>query len=496
MAARPLSFRARLTVRWTAVFSCVLAAASVAIYLGIQSASYADLDRHLRTLAGTEVASAFDQPISPHVHEVPATVLAGGTFTEKLVQVFGVDGRLIVSSHGRAENPQLVPRAVIDAGLAGDAPVVTVRSGDVPVRVLALRNTHDGTDYVFVVGVVITELVSGLAYVKWLLAVVWLVSTAATAAVGFALASTALRPVRHITERAMHIAGADIRARLEAPTVDDEIGRMARSLNVLLERLQGALDANRRFAADAAHELRSPVTAMAGEIDVALRRERTAGDYRETLALVRDRLSSLSAVIGDLMLLVRAEEGRDTIARHELSLETLIESAVARLGPMARARGVTISTDGLAGLWTYGDAGLLGRAFDNLLENAIRYNREHGTVRIQATCTESAPEAWEPSVVTLRIIDTGSGIPAGDVERVFERFYRVDASRNRHTGGTGLGLAIVREILAVFQGSVRIESSSADGTTVAVNLPGRRHTPHQPQPDAGAVPALLKSAAH
>ncbi len=469
-----LSFRTRLTVRWTVVFSCILAAASVSIYLGIRAASYADLDRHLRTLAGTDVASAFDQPISPHVHEVPTTVVAGGTFTEKLVQVFGADGRLIVSSRGKAENPRLVGREVIAAGLAGEAPVVTVNGGGVPIRVVALKKSHEGVDYAFVVGVVIAEFVGSLTRIKWLLALVWLVSTAATAAVGFALASTALRPVRHITERAMHIAETDIRARLEPPTVDDEIGRMARSLNVLLERLHGALDANRRFAADAAHELRTPVTAMAGEIDVALRRERSPAEYKETLALVRGRLSSLSAVISDLMLLVRAQEGRETVARQELSVQSLIGKSVERLQPMARARGVDVAVHDVAGLWTYGDPGLLGRVFDNVIENAIRYNRDGGSVRIHAAFTDSAAKAWEPGRIVIRVTDTGAGIPDGEADRVFERFYRVDASRNRHTGGAGLGLAIAREVLAVFQGTIRIEGTSPHGTTVAIQLQGQR----------------------
>src|SRR5688572_32574603 len=119
-----LSFRTRLTVRWTAVFSCILAAASASIYAGIHSASYADLDRHLRTLAGTEVASAFDQPVSPHVHELPTTALAGGTFTEKLVQVFDASGAMVVASSGRARQLQFVGDDLIAAALRGEAPVV------------------------------------------------------------------------------------------------------------------------------------------------------------------------------------------------------------------------------------------------------------------------------------------------------------------------------------------------------------------------------------
>jgi two-component system, OmpR family, sensor kinase len=486
--SRPLSFRTRLTVRWTAVFSCVLAAASVAIFLGIRSASYAELDRHLRTLAGTEVASAFDQPVSPHVHELPTTALVGGRFTEKVVQIFDRSGRVVVSTRGQAAAPLVAPE-VIAATLAGSAPVATIDAAGVPMRVVGLRKTHEGREYAFIVGVVIADFLAGLTRVKWLLALVWLVSAIATAAVGFALASTALRPVRHITQRALEIAQTGGRARLEPPTVQDEIGTMTRALNVLLERLHHALDANRRFAADAAHELRSPVTAMTGEIDVALRRDRTAGEYRDTLEVVRDRLTSLSSIISDLMVLVRAQESRDTVARHELSLHSVVQGSLMRLDSTATARRVSLTARDLEGFWIYGDAGLLGRVFDNVVENAIRYTQEGGAVRIDAIFTDAATGAWQAGQVTVRVSDDGPGIPAGDVERVFDRFYRVDASRNRHTGGAGLGLAIAREVLAVFEGTIRIERTGPDGTTVAIQLPGRAGSTDSPPERLDSVAA-------
>ncbi len=490
-----LSFRTRLTVRWTAVFGCVLAAASVLIYVGIRTQSYVDLDRHLRTLAGTEVASAFDRPISPHVHDLPTTALTGGTFTEKLVQVFDASGRLVVASDGRGQDAQVVDPELIAAAFSGDAPVTTVDVDGVPIRVVVLHTVHDGTAYAFAVGVVITDFLASLNRVKGLLIAVWVVGLLATAAVGFALASTALLPVRHITQRAMDIARANLDARLETPVVDDEIGAMARSLNTLLERLHAALDVNRRFAADAAHELRSPITAMAGEIDVALRRDRTTAEYQETLRLVRDRLSALSSVISDLMLLVRSQEGRDIVKRQELALESLVGSSIARLRSVALSRGVTISTGDLGGLSTYGEPGLLGRVFDNVLENAIRYNREHGTVSITGSFTDSAAGSWEAGRIVVRVTDSGPGIPDGETDRVFDRFYRVDTSRTRHTGGAGLGLAIAREVLALFHGTIRVEHTSAQGTSIAIDLPGSAEADTSSAPATRAVPGTAAAAA-
>jgi two-component system OmpR family sensor kinase len=470
---QPLSFRARLTLRWTVVFSCILAAASAAIDAGVRAASYEGLDRQLRTLAATEITSTIDGPTPfPHIHDLPETALAGGTFTEKLVQVYDADAELLIASPGRARRTRLATPTDIAAALGGDAPVTTIDVEGVPVRVVVLRTTFDGRVYAIAVGVVMSEMLASLTRLNWLLAIVWAVSTVVTAAVGFRLASTALRPVHRITERALEIAGTNLGARLEPPSVNDEIGVMTNSLNTLIDRLHGALEANRRFAADAAHELRGPVTAMAGEIEVALRRERTAEDYKETLARVQSRLASLSSLIGDLMLLVRSQESRTAIPTQDVPLAGLVEAAIGRLGGLAQSRGVSIRVERLDGVIVRGESGLLGRVFDNILDNAIRYNREHGQVRISAVAAAPASGGAPEPTVTIEVYDTGVGIPEGERERVFNRFHRVDVSRNRHTGGTGLGLAIAREVLALFHGSIRVSRSSAQGTVIEVQLPG------------------------
>lgn len=472
---RPLTFRSRLTLQWTLLFSALLALAEVAIFSGIAATIYADLDKNLRTLAGTEVTSAVDGPWSPpHVHELPVTAFGGGAFTQKFVQILDENGRLVAAEPPDALTMSLAgPRELAEAR-AGGAPVATREVAGVPLRVVVLRTAAEDRLYTVAVGVDISNLLAGLGRVRWSLAGVWLVSTLATAAIGFALASTALSPVRRITRRAIEIASGDVRQRLETPAPEGDLGQMTMALNGLIERLHVALDANRRFAADAAHELRSPVTAMAGEIEVALRRERSADEYREALQIVQERLVTLSSLTDDLILLVRAQEGATRIQPAELHLAALIDRSVAKYQPLARARGITIRRSPAAGLLVYGEPGLLGRVFDNVLENAIRYNCDQGDVEIVASFTEAEGQGWTPGVVTVSVRDTGAGIPPDEHEKVFERFHRVDQSRTRHTGGTGLGLAIAREVLALFRGTIRVAASSDKGTAVDMELPGRR----------------------
>lgn len=247
-------------------------------------------------------------------------------------------------------------------------------------------------------------------------------------------------------------------------------------LNSMLDRLQAAVEANRRFAADASHELRGPLTAVVGEIDVTLRHPRAADEYLETLRRVRARIDELTALTGDLMLLVRAQERAHDIVRREIALEALVDESFQRLAAAAGRRGITLRQEGTASVRVYAEPALFARVIDNVLANAVHYNRDGGEVVV--TADVEMPEAsdgdWVVSEACIRVRDTGSGIPAGERERVFDRFYRLDQSRARHTGGSGLGLAICREVLALHGGSIAIESSSTDGTTVAIRLAGQR----------------------
>jgi two-component system OmpR family sensor kinase len=289
---------------------------------------------------------------------------------------------------------------------------------------------------------------------------------------GFTLASQALAPIHRITRRAAAIAQGQFAARLDEPTLQDEIGQMTKLLNEMLARLHGAIEANQRFAADASHELRSPLTAMLGEIDVTLKRDRSGAEYREALELLRTRLTELGGLTEDLMLLVRGQERRDT-AVFEVSVGDVLRIVAERNAPAARAAGVTICVQAPPDLKAYAEPRLLERVFDNLVQNAVQYSPSGSDVTVAARLATAAADAdWvaDEAVVTVR--DAGPGIPGDERDRVFERFYRLDPSRSRRTGGSGLGLAISREIVQLFKGTIRVAETDGPGTTVEVRLPG------------------------
>ena len=464
-----LSFRARLTLQWTAVFGLLLAAVGIAIYAGASTYLREDLDRQARTLARTEAASATDGGTGVHLHEPPIGSLRPEDLAPKFAQIFDADGQLVLESHEVGLGVGLIPPTAIADALRGAVPLFTVTVGERRARVDVVRAASAGRQYVVAVGLFTETDDRFLASLARLLVGVWIAGILATSALGHALSSRALRPIAVITSRAARIARGDFSVRLDPPTVDDEVGRMTRSLNDVLERLYASLDANRRFAAEASHELRGPVTAMAGEIDVTLKHPRDSGEYRDALALVRERLTGMVSIIEDLTVLVRAQEGSELLVQ-EAPLDPLLQASCARLHPLMHARRVRVDVDDVSPFVTYADARLLARVLDNVIENAVQYNRDGGLVTIRARYEEHGGD--QPSMVGISVSDTGPGIPAAERERVFDRFYRVDQSRARHTGGTGLGLAICRDVLTAMHGSIRVAASSPEGTTMDVRVPG------------------------
>lgn len=465
-----LSFRSRLTLRWLLAFGLVLALAHMAVYASAREFLQRDLDAQLRQLAGTELASAVDEPgTGVHLHEFPSSAHGAAEVADKFVQLIDASGRVLMQSPRLGAAPALLDGQALQRSLRGQPAVVVVTAGGRPGRMTGLV-TPGPERYVVAVGLFTDRLDATLAQLARLLLAVWVGGLALTGLVGFSLASRALEPIRRITERAGAIADGQFAARLDPPAVDDEIGRMTRLLNRMLDRLHGALESNRRFAADASHELRGPLTAIQGEVDVTLKRERTPEEYREALTVVRERLSVMHALTDDLMLLVRAQEQRlPRVA--EVRVADLLQRVSVQAGDAAAAHGVTVTVDADPNLVVYGEVGLLERVFDNLVRNGIQYNRVRGTVVITATVSPGHGE-WVNDEVVIDVTDSGTGIPPEERERVFERFYRLDASRSRRTGGAGLGLAISREIVQLFKGTIRVGDTSGTGTTVEVRLPG------------------------
>jgi heavy metal sensor kinase len=275
---------------------------------------------------------------------------------------------------------------------------------------------------------------------------------------GYFLAARALAPIDQITRTARRISAEDLSARLNLPATDDEVGRLAATLDDMLARLDDSFRRERQFTSDAAHELRTPLAAMQTILSVVRAQRRTSQDYEQALDDLSEESLRLRSLVEALLRLARGENQPATL-RETLDLSSLLPNVADSLRPLAEAKGLALTCSVPKGLTVSADVDSLIRLFVNLIDNAVKYT-ERGSVTISARANGA--------VVSVIVEDTGIGIPAEQLPRIFDRFYRVDASRS--TPGAGLGLTIAREIATAHGGTVEVDSAAGKGSTFTVNL--------------------------
>jgi len=281
---------------------------------------------------------------------------------------------------------------------------------------------------------------------------------------GFLLVRRSLAPVAAIAETASRIQAEDLSTRIAIADPGDELGRLGAVLNDLFDRLERSFAQQRQLIADTSHELRTPVTVIRSEAEVALSRERTPEEYRAALEIVRSESAHLTHLIEGVLTLARADARQIRIADEPFSLTAVVLESVRTAGTLARARSVELEprADGLMPM--RGDPELIRRMLLNLLDNAIKFSDAGGRVHVTAEANGSN--------YIVRVADSGRGIPETDQPKIFDRFYRADPARVRD--GQGLGLAIVRWIAEAHHGTVRLASSGPGGSVLEVTLPGAR----------------------
>ena len=280
---------------------------------------------------------------------------------------------------------------------------------------------------------------------------------------GYLLAARGLAPLASMADQARRITGSNLETRIRIGDAAEELTVLVTSFNELLSRLDQSFESMRRFVADASHELRTPISIIRGEAEVALSGQRTAAEYGDSLAIVLDESRRLSRLVDDLLNLARADAGKVKLRMQEFYLNDLLAECCRGAQTLAGARNLSLECSPGADTPFHGDEELLRRLLMNLLDNAIRYTPPGG--KVSATLEANGVG------LSLRVSDTGVGIPAEDARHVFERFYRASYARSREDGGFGLGLAIVKWIAESHQGAVECISQPGVGSTFTVALP-------------------------
>jgi signal transduction histidine kinase len=443
----PLVIKRLATIRaiTTAVATIVVA---IALVLGA-----AALIAALRRTMVDEVAEAARAQASDVVRQLeagkPPILEVAGT-DEQLIQVMTPTGAVVSASPNMAGRP-----AVVRLAPGQSAQVVTPLDDDEFVAVAESAQTSAGQRIVLVARALVDVLDTTTVVTRLLIIGLPLLVAVVALTTWFAVGRV-LAPVEAIRREVDEISAAQLHRRVPQPKRDDEIGRLAATMNRMLERLESARNSQRRFVSDASHELRSPITTIRQHAEVALAHpERTtASELGEVVLAEQQRMQRL---VEDLLLLARADEPV-TLAREAVDLDDLAFEEGHRLRSTTSKR---VDTSGVSAARVQGDADALRRMFRNVGENAARHSSE----RVNITLVERGSE------VVLTVDDDGPGIPESERVRVLQRFVRLDEARSRDVGGSGLGLSIVDEVVRAHGGAMSIEQSPLGGARIEITLP-------------------------
>jgi heavy metal sensor kinase len=462
---RRLTVRTQLTLWYTAVLLIILLVVSALSYSLLRWSVMHDVDQSLLTTAHVVREASEDVGATLLVPGPEAALreLLGPEFYDKFFRLLDPEGHTRARSRLRREGTlPLSPDARANAR-RGRATFETVELTDGAARILTLPIVRGGR-VVQLVQVGMSLEASQRTLTRYLTILVILVPLAvALAAVGGAMvARRALRPVDAMSLTARRITAEDLTQRIPLRGPGDELDRLAETLNAMLARLEDAFAEVRRFAADAAHELRTPLTVLRGEIEVALRGERSPDEYRRVLQSSLEEVKRLTHLAEDLLLLSRFSVTVSS-ARQRVELEPLVMDVLDVGTQLAHRRGVSVTSVSLTPAAVVGDAAALRRALLNLIDNAVKYTGAGGRVEVSLIS--------DGRMASIVVRDTGSGIAPGDVERIFQPFVRLDPAREGPEGGAGLGLAIAHSIVVAHGGELTVQSTPGSGSTFTIRLP-------------------------
>jgi heavy metal sensor kinase len=460
------SIRFRLTMWYAALLAGVIALAGGATYLGLERYLEKSLDESLtmqaRTIAQTllvNVRQSGDEYVVNEINEHFAPEING-----RFVRVTRSNGSILFVS-GTPKEKSFDPAAIRSLAGASVEHSEEVDVGDdreLLLHVLPYTN-RDGDRFLVEVGAPYWQIEKVLHGLLLAFGLGLPLVLAGAAGGGYLLMRGALRPVDEITRTAEGITSRNLAERLPVAETGDELERLAVALNGMIARLEEAFLQLHRFSADASHELRTPLTILHGELESMAQRDDIPAAVREGLGSTLEETERLSKIVENLLTISRLEAGEARVERKPLDLSEITRSTTEQMRLLAEVKDISLALSVSDPVLVEGDPSRLKQVVVNLLDNAIKYTPNGGSVEIATRNVNGC--------AVLEVRDTGLGVAPSDLPHVFERFYRTDKARSRELGGSGLGLSIVKSIVVAHGGEVTVSSEDTAGTQFTVILP-------------------------
>jgi heavy metal sensor kinase len=444
----------------------VLVVFGVILYGALAKALKEQADRSLEETAAVAERSLEEHRFGPFLlYEDLSQDFPELATLDKFFQIFGPTGQITIQSPNIKSREIPLSRTAFEAALAGQTTFESTRfSGEPPIRLISVPVRHGGSLVNIVrVGTSLQPLEETLHRLLIILLITMPLALLASLGGGWFLAGRALRPVEAITQAAERIAGGDLTQRLSVSTAQDEIGRLAGTFNAMIGRLEASFQQVRQFTSDASHELRTPLTVLKGETELALRRPRSADDYRLVLESSLEEVDRMSRIVDELLFLSRADLGEIKMESRPVRLDQIFDDLKRQAEVLGHEQAVHIVAGLSEPVTIAGDDMRLRELLLNLLDNAIKYSPRGGRVEMSLMKQNGAAR--------LSISDHGIGMSREEQAHIFDRFYRTDAARAHTKKGTGLGLAICKWIVDAHHGTIDVDSEPNKGSVFTVTLP-------------------------
>jgi two-component system OmpR family sensor kinase len=465
-----ISLKTRLAALHVIAVALVLAATAIGADQLLSRVVLGEvIDDALVALAEGEAAELTAAPQLPiHVHELaPGAARLFVDRLDKFVQVVELDGTVVARGLTLGTTQIPTSRATLDRLRRGEVVFETIdHFARYPLRAVSLPVELGGRPYAVQVAMSLHDAHAMLRAARRLFVGMAVTILAGVGLSGAWLAHRALAPIDRVVHRARYIGESTLGERLPHPGRQDEVGRLVDALNAMLARIEHGVEIQRRFAADASHELRSPLARLRAELEITLLRPREPAAYAVALRSCLDEVEWLSRLTDQLLSLARLDvESRRTAGPGSAPLQTVLDDAVRRIAPKAEQRGVEILLDprSVPAVAIRVAPGVAGLLFVNLLDNAVKFSPNGGRVHVALTTGNG--------IAAVTVADAGPGITAEDLPRLFQPFYRGQAEHSAQTPGVGLGLAICRMLVQRHGGRITAESPAAGGAIFRVELP-------------------------
>lgn len=453
------SIRVKLTLWYICVLALIVGAFAILTYSLFVSVLKEETDENLtemaRTLAASIEGEQSDDQIQQSPDELVREALDEFRFRDYQFAVFTSDDKFVSKTTDKEFPSDL-------SGMIGQDRFGNVKLDAEPFRVLLLPFNVDKHNYKLYVFYSLEDELALEARIRNIFFIIVPLLLLVAGIGGYFLARESLKPIAEIGDRAKRISAANLHERLPIANTKDEIGNLAIVFNELLDRLDVEFERQRRFIADASHELRTPLAIVTGESEVALSKDtRPSEEYQESLRIVNDEGRRLTKIVEDLFTLARADSGELKANLRDLYLDELVADCVKSLRTLADKRNISVEFSG-SETQIRGDEALLRRLFLNLLDNAVKYNLDGGTIKVKVADNE------------VSIVNTGAEIPKEKRKFIFDRFYRTDKS-NFHedfslASGAGLGLSIAKTIAELHKADIKVSRTTHGENTFSVRF--------------------------